>query len=267
MKYVIALLVGANILILAVGLLLNKHIGSTAFSFLVLAALAAGFGIAKHDILKRLALGIDGMAVETAIDQINLVKEKAVLELETQIAAQKGEIKLLIDNMNDAREKLKEQEISISSLIEDANETKVALEKVAAAAAPPQLVLRSKDVDATESGYRAVLIFGPAENKPFGSLRFVAKISSNSETKITAFTVSQNVSTPPFVITADGKKISRGQYIYYPEAQLAADGKTAILNFVPMGVGLIVLELKFTGPADVEVLGNYLHEPVSFSVE
>lgn len=63
------------------------------------------------------------LEVETFEREVTTVKEKAMAEIAKDVQEQKESIRFLINNANDAREKVEKQKADIDALVKTSNET------------------------------------------------------------------------------------------------------------------------------------------------
>ena len=117
------LIIGACILVVAIGLRIDGKVDGVSFSAMLTLALVSGIVIAYYGSTKKLKAGLDGIELETFRKDVNSVKEEAMKELRKDVVELKD---------------------TMASVIEKADKTRKDLLSVAEAVAPPYLSLESK---------------------------------------------------------------------------------------------------------------------------
>jgi hypothetical protein len=224
MKEIIGLLCGFCFAVIAIYLNVSGTIGKTALLIILAFSIAGGLAIANYD---RIHFKGGGFDVKTMRKEINLAKDSAIDEIRKEVSEQKESIALLI---NEQDEKLR---------------------KTIEMAAPPTLSLLDKNIEKTDSGYKAILRFKPSKNQLLGQIALMSKITDETNAKITKFWPKLG---PAFITGPDSEKISN-------------DGKEAILTYGLMAVGYPEVELHLSDSAKVEVSGNLLTEQVVFEIK
>lgn len=178
------LIIGACILVVAIGLRIDGRVDGVSFSAMLTLALVSGIVIAYYGSTKKLKAGLDGIELETFRKDVNSVKEEAMKELRKDVVELKD---------------------TMASVIEKADKTRKDLLSVAEAVAPPYLSLESKQVERTEEGYKVTLRFNPSKNEPFGTIVFRAEIIGDSEAIIKQLTCEGMHFSGKEQVSTDGK--------------------------------------------------------------
>lgn len=116
MKELIGLLFLICLVAIVVFLAAQKQIGTGMTITLLSFAVVGGFAIARFDWVKSLAAGKDGIKIETFQQQIDTITGDAVTKVQTEVAAQKQSLKMVIADANTTREKLDTQKKSLEEL-------------------------------------------------------------------------------------------------------------------------------------------------------
>ncbi len=124
------------------------------------------------------------------------------------------------------------------------------LEEIREAVAPPKLVLKRKEINKTESGYTALLVFNRSKSGYLGIVSFAAQVLSDTSSRIVVLRpANTNYST-----WEDGRETS-------------GDGKAAWLSFQIMGVGNPIVELQTSGPCTVLLTGSHDLEALFLEIQ
>jgi len=147
----------------------------------------------------------------------------------------------------------------ISTSLKEIVETKeriLALERelarIAELAKPPRLGLFEKKIERIDAGYKIHLTFRPSKKVPLSWIVFHARLPESSPADILDFLPAS---------------YDTGFVIAERHDWVAPNRKSARLQFQPMGVGDVMVELKVSEPTQITFQGNYGITPFTVEVK
>ncbi len=173
--------------------------------------------------------------ITTIIGIILEIKDTQEHKLE-QFKAEKAYAK--IDEQHSV---IMEKDEKIAALEEHQRKLKQEVEGVNKKAEPNKISFLSKEIEKTDSVYKATLRFQPSKNEPLGQLVFIARLPKESNAKIIDFWPT--LGGGAFQSGKDSKKISE-------------DGQVARLIYSLMGPGYPTIELTVSEPTSILIEGN-----------
>lgn len=222
------LILGLCLVAVALGLRIDGKINDKTLIILLIAAGFGGFLIVSSGGIKKLKAGPSGIELETFQKEVNTVKAEAIDDIKKEVAIQEKAILILID---------------------EANNTRQMLQKVADESRPPMLSLESKDIIRDGNDYIVKLEFKPSKNAPFAYLRFSAEIIGNSNAYIKLFN--------PYDV----------QLVYGNPGVISDDKKTATLWYFPIGTLWQKVMLRVSAPCTVRIASNYMSKELELEVK
>lgn len=219
------LIIGGCIAAIAVGLRVGGSIGDKGLATLVTFALASGVAIAYFGRTREVDVG--PLKLKTFQDEADKFTKEKLAE---------------IDN------KFRVQSEAVSSLIDKADKTREALEKVAEEAAPPTLSL-ARDPEATKTadgGFQVKLGFTPSKNVAFGTVVFLAEVLEGDDAII--------------------RQLGATMLCFNATPTRSEDDKSARIMYVPSSPHGQRLILNGSAPCKLRLSGTHLAEPLELEV-
>ncbi len=222
------LIIGACIVVVAIGLRVDGKVGDKSFVALLSAALISGIAVAHFGSTKKVKAG--PFELEIFRKEANEITKEALERLKKKVVV---------------------HEEALLTLIKQAETTGEQLVRIAHEAAPPLLSLRQKEVKQVDGEYEVKLILDPSKNAPFAWLVFHAEIIGDTEASIKNFGLWEMYAWYP------PEKLM----------EISDDGKKATIRYIPQASMRQRLFLKVSGNCRVLITGSRMEKPLELEIK